>query len=217
VIKAATVMELIHNSSLIHDDIIDESSHRRGQATLNHKFNNKIAVLAGDLLYSHAFLIMNKLNFSQVSGILSGCVEKMCRSEIKEIISPYSDFTEYIGLCDAKTADLMSACCKCGALISNAKKDEVTALGNFGTNFGIAYQLTDDFLDDEQPKSFDINLLLQAKIYGEKAKKNLAEFADNEYKKHLLNLVQYVTEKAESVKLEKDFNNEQNKQKELSS
>ncbi|MCK5050480.1 MAG: polyprenyl synthetase family protein [Candidatus Cloacimonetes bacterium] len=191
-IKLAAAMELIHNSSLIHDDIVDESSHRRGQVTMNHKFNNRIAVLAGDLIYSHAFLIMNDLNFSRISGILSKCVEKMCQSEINEIISPFTNFEQYIAYLDAKTAELMSTCCKCGAIIAGADEETIFALGEFGTNFGIAYQLTDDFLDDEQPKDFDVNLLLQAKIYCEKAKKNLNIFKNNEHKKNLLNLIQYV-------------------------
>ena len=191
-IKLAAALEMIHNSSLIHDDIVDESSHRRGQITMNHKFNNRIAVLAGDLIYSHAFLIMNDLNFPRISGILSECVEKMCQSEIKEIISPFSNFNQYIAYLDAKTAELMSTCCKCGAIIAGADEETILALGEFGTNFGIAYQLTDDFLDDEQPDSFEVNLLLQAKIYCEKAKNNLKIFKNNEYKKHLLNLIQYV-------------------------
>ena len=191
-IKLAAALELIHNSSLIHDDIVDESSHRRGQITMNHKFNNRIAVLAGDLIYSHAFLIMNDLKIPRLSGILSECVEKMCQSEINEIISPFANYDEYISYLDAKTAELMSTCCKCGAIIAGADEDIVSTLGEFGTNFGIAYQLTDDFLDDEQPQNFDVNLLLQAKIYCEKAKKNLNNFKNNEYKKQLLNLIQYV-------------------------
>lgn len=196
-IQLAAALELIHNSSLIHDDIVDESPHRRGQVTMNHKFTNKIAVLAGDLLYSHAFMIMNKLQQSRISGILSECVEKMCQSEINEIISPYTNFEQYIDLLNDKTASLMSVCCRSGAIIAGADEASISALGNFGTNFGIAYQLMDDFLDDEQPKTFDVNLLLQAKIYCEKAKKNLETFADNEYKKHLLNLVRYISTKSE--------------------
>ncbi len=191
-IKLAAALELIHNSSLIHDDIVDESSHRRGQITMNHRFNNRIAVLAGDLIYSHAFLIMNDLKFPRISGILSECVEKMCQSEINEIISPFTNFEQYIAYLDAKTAELMSTCCKCGAIIAGADEETILALGEFGTNFGIAYQLTDDFLDDEQPTNFDVNLLLQAKIYCEKARKNLNIFKNDEYRKHLLNLIQYV-------------------------
>jgi len=191
-IKLAAALELIHNSSLIHDDIVDESSHRRGQMTMNNKFNNRIAVLAGDLIYSHAFLIMNDLKIPRLSGILSECVEKMCQSEINEIISPFTNYEQYISYLDAKTAELMSTCCKCGAIIAGADEDTIFALGEFGTNFGIAYQLTDDFLDDEQPTNFDVNLLLQAKIYCEKAKKNLNNFKNNEYKKQLLNLIRYV-------------------------
>ena len=191
-IKLAAALELIHNSSLIHDDIVDESSHRRGQMTMNHKFNNRIAVLAGDLIYSHAFLIMNDLKIPKLSGILSECVGKMCQSEINEIISPFTNYDQYISYLDAKTAELMSTCCKGGAIIAGAEEDAILALGKFGTNFGIAYQLTDDFLDDEQPQNFDVNLLLQAKIYSEKAKRDLDIFENNEYKKHLLNLIQYV-------------------------
>lgn len=201
-IKLAAALELIHNSSLIHDDIIDESSHRREQITMNHKFNNKIAVLAGDLIYSHAFLIMNDLKFPKISGILSECVEKMCQGEINEIISPYADFEQYIAYLDAKTAELMSTCCKCGAIIAGANETIISALGEFGTNFGIAYQLIDDYLDDEQPQNFDVNLLLQAKIYSEKAKKNLEIFENSEYKKHLLNLLRYVAAKS-NLKQEK--------------
>ncbi|MBT4575256.1 MAG: polyprenyl synthetase family protein [Candidatus Cloacimonetes bacterium] len=194
-IKLAAALELIHNSSLIHDDIVDESSHRRGQVTMNHKFNNRIAVLAGDLIYSHAFLIMNELKIPLLSGILSECVEKMCQSEIKEIISPFANYNEYIAYLDAKTAELMSACCKSGAIIANADEDVISTLGEFGTNFGIAYQLTDDFMDDEQPENFDVNILLQAKIYCEKAKKNLENFKNNEYKKHLLYFIKYILDK----------------------
>ncbi|MDA3813585.1 MAG: polyprenyl synthetase family protein [Candidatus Cloacimonetes bacterium] len=194
-IQLAAALELIHNSSLIHDDIVDESSHRREQITMNHKFNNKIAVLVGDLIYSHAFLIMNDLKFPRISGILSECVEKMCQSEINEIISPYADFEQYIAYLDAKTAKLMSTCCKCGAIISGANETMISALGEFGTNFGITYQLIDDYLDDEQPQKFDVNLLLQAKIYSGKAKKNLENLEDNEHKKHLMNLIRYVMDK----------------------
>ncbi len=205
-IKLAAALELIHNSSLIHDDIVDESSHRRGQVTMNHKFNNRIAVLAGDLIYSHAFLIMNELKIPQLSGILSECVEKMCQSEINEIISPFTNYDQYISYLDAKTAELMSTCCKCGAIIAGADEETIFALGEFGTNFGLAYQLTDDFMDNEQPESFDVNLLLQAKIYCEKAKKNLENFENNEYKKHLLHLIKYILEKP-SQKLQKTQNN----------
>jgi octaprenyl-diphosphate synthase len=196
-IELAAALELIHTSSLIHDDIVDESSHRRGQITLNHRFNNKVAVLAGDLLFTHAFLIMNKLKQSRISAILTEAVEKMCKSEINEIISPFTNFEQYINYLNDKTASLMSACCRSGAIIVGADEKIVSALGEFGTNFGIAYQLIDDYLDDEQPKNFDINILLQTKIYCEKAKMNLKNIEDSEYKKHLLNLVRYISAKSD--------------------
>ncbi|MBC8384969.1 MAG: polyprenyl synthetase family protein, partial [Candidatus Cloacimonetes bacterium] len=136
VIELAAALELIHNSSLIHDDIVDESQNRRGRLTMNHRFNNKIAVLAGDLLYTHAFLIVNKIDNPQVSGIIAECVERMCKSEIKEIISPVSNYDEYISYLDNKTANLMSICCRCGAILSEADQETANALGDFGRNFG---------------------------------------------------------------------------------
>jgi octaprenyl-diphosphate synthase len=194
-INLAAALELIHNSSLIHDDIVDESFHRRGQYTLNHKFNNKIAVLAGDLLYSHAFLFINNLNFPGITQILSECVELMCQSEINEIISPYSDIDQYIAYSQAKTAALMSACCKCGAIIAGGNEMEVNSLGKFGTNFGISYQLTDDFLDDEQPRNFEVDLLSLAKNYSDRARKNLDNFKESAHKKQLLKIIEYILEK----------------------
>ena len=104
-------------------------------------------------------------------------------------------YKQYIAYVDAKTATLMSTCCKCSAIISGADEETVSALSKFGTNFGIAYQLMDDFLDDEQPQSFEVNLLLQTKIYCEKAKKNLDIFENNNYKKQFLNLIRYILDK----------------------
>ncbi len=194
-IKLAAALELIHNSSLIHDDIVDESTHRRGQVTMNQKFNNRIAVLAGDLLFSHAFLIMNKLGIPRISEILSECVEKMCQSEINEIMSPCINLKQYIAHLEAKTASLMSTSCKCGAIISGANEVAATALGDFGTNFGIAYQLIDDFLDNDYPKEFPIDLISQANTYAKKAINCLAKFPNSQYKDHLINLVKYVIQK----------------------
>jgi len=195
IIKLSAALELIHSSSLIHDDIVDGSSHRRGQITMNYKFNNKIAVLAGDMLYSHAFLIINRLKISGISEILSQCVEKMCQCEINEIISPYANFEQYISYLDSKTASLMSTCCKLGAIISGADDETVLALSNFGSNFGILYQLMDDYCDDDEPKNFKVNIQSQANAYAESARNDLEKFNDSENKKQLLYLIRFVTEK----------------------
>ena len=202
VIELAAALELVHNSSLIHDDIVDESKNRRGRLTMNHHFNNKIAVLAGDLLYTHAFLIVNKIDNPQVSGIIAECVERMCKSEIKEIISPVSNYDEYISYLDNKTANLMSICCKCGAILSGADEEKANVLGDFGRNFGISYQLTDDYLDNEKPENFEINLLLQAKIFGKKALNDISNLPESKIKKDLRSLVKYVLEKG-NIKYQK--------------
>ncbi len=193
--ELSVAIELIHSSSLIHDDIVDESQERRGQTTLNRKFNNKIAVLCGDLLYSHAFLIINKLQSNKILNSFTKCIEIMCKSELSEIISPFKNLQEYISYIEAKTAKLMSVSCECGAITAKADDASILAVSKFGLNFGIAYQLIDDFLDDECPQKFNIDLIAQAQKYAKKAIDSLFFFEESTYKKFLINLVKYVLEK----------------------
>jgi len=195
VIQLAIAAELIHNASLIHDDIIDGSDSRRGHLTLNHVFSTKLAVLAGDLLYSRAISILSRNFESHITGILSNSAEQMCVGEIDAAQGPMQTVSQYLKLIHDKTALFMSACCKCGALVSGRNNQSEKALSDFGLNFGLSYQLFDDYEDQDIPLSIDLDLPATAYEYAGKAKDSLASVDDSAYKQSLLGLVDYVAEK----------------------
>lgn len=202
-IHLATAVELIHNATLIHDDIVDNALHRREQPSLNKQFGNQIAVLAGDMLYARAFSLLTDELDKKIVRILSRCVEKMCRGEIDELRKPVSSFGEYLKIIENKTAGFMSACCQAGSMLGlqgvadlglrqNAK--QVSLLQEFGHNFGISYQIMDDYLDGDSAFTFKIDMLEKAKEYALRAKENIAFFnnSNSKYKESLENLSEYV-------------------------
>ena len=193
-IELASAVELIHSASLIHDDIIDDSNFRRGQLAMNYQYNNKIAVLAGDMLYSHAFsLLIDKFD-KRILTVISQSVETMCYGEIGELKVPIPSFEEYLKIIENKTASFMSACCQYAAILVDSDEKTVNALGKFGFNFGISYQLLDDYLDNDATFSFKINLLEKVKEYGKRAQENIASFENSKYKKNMYNLITYLFE-----------------------
>ncbi|NQV18971.1 MAG: polyprenyl synthetase family protein [Armatimonadetes bacterium] len=194
-IELASAVELIHSASLIHDDIIDDSNFRRGQLTMNYQYKNKIAVLAGDMLYSHAFsLLIDKFD-KRILTILSQSVERMCSGEIGQLKVPISSFEEYLKIIEDKTASFMSTCCQSAAILVDSDEKTVKTLGKFGFNFGISYQLLDDYLDNDATFNFNINLFEKAKEYGKRAQVTIASFENSKYKNSLYNLITYLFEK----------------------
>lgn len=191
-IRLASVVELIHNASLIHDDIIDNDSERRGQISLNKKFGTKIALLTGDMVYANAFSILANKFDKKILKILSQCVERMCRGETNELKNSVSSFKEYLKLIGDKTATFMSACCECGAILSGSDTKIRVSLKDFGFNFGIAYQLMDDFSDGDSIKFNKENLIKNAKEYIGFAKENIAVLNNSEYKNSLQTLSDFV-------------------------
>jgi len=204
-ILLAVVVELIHSASLIHDDIIDNESFRRGQPSLNKQFGNQTAVLVGDMLYAHAFsLLFGKVD-NKIINILLQCVEKMALGELYELQiancelrianhKPQVPFNDYLKIIENKTASLMSACCECAAiLVCPEDKKNISALKEYGFNFGMAYQLIDDYLDGDISIDSELNLVEKAKEYAECAKESIKFLADSEYKKSLENLLDFMT------------------------
>lgn len=191
-IKLATAMELIHSASLIHDDIIDNSKYRRKQLTLNEKYGNHRAVLIGDLVYTRVFSLLIGEVDTKILDVLLKCVEKMCISEVNAFNSHASSFKEYIKIIDGKTASFMSACCKTGAMLSGADDDKVNMFAEFGHNFGISYQLMDDFSDSDSTLNSQINLAEAAEKYAACARKNIEGKCDSEYRKSLEKLSGYI-------------------------
>ncbi|MEW6042187.1 MAG: polyprenyl synthetase family protein, partial [Elusimicrobiota bacterium] len=191
-VSFAVAMEFIHSASLIHDDIIDDEIIRRGQISLNKQFSNQVAVLTGDVLYSRAFAIISERFDVKIISLLSECVEGMCDGEIEELLKPSNSYTEYLKLTHKKTANLMSVCCYAGALIAKAGNRLAKSLGSFGLNFGIAYQIMDDYLDNSIPAGLNVNIILEAKKYVKRAEKNLKILGNSICKKSLENLSEYI-------------------------
>ncbi len=147
---AATLVELLHTATLIHDDVVDEAKTRRGIPSINAVWKNKAAVLIGDYLLSKGLLISldnNEYDFLQVT---SEAVRRMSEGELLQIQKARNfDSTEetYFKVISDKTASLIKTCCKLGALSGTNDQSYIEALSVFGENIGIAFQIRDDILD----------------------------------------------------------------------
>jgi octaprenyl-diphosphate synthase len=145
----AGAVELIHVASLIHDDIIDASDVRRGAATVNALWGNQIAVLLGDYLFAKAFDLLSRVRDPQVSLAMAAASVEMSQAEILQIkygAEPHDDEDVYFRIIRGKTAQLFSAACRSGGLAAG-NPDAAEALGRYGLEWGMAFQITDDALD----------------------------------------------------------------------
>ena len=150
VIRLATVMEMLHTATLVHDDIIDNANTRRNRTSVNAKFGNQTAVLMGDWLYMSAFETSLQERKLEILDILTELTRKMTEGELIQLtMLGRTDITEkdYFDILQRKTAFLFSACCEIGAILGNASKEQQKALRDFGKNLGTAFQLADDGLD----------------------------------------------------------------------
>ncbi len=150
VIRLATVMEMLHTATLVHDDIIDNADTRRSRASVNSRFGNQSAVLMGDWLYMSAFETSLKERSLEILDILTRLTRKMTEGELIQLTTlGKTDIseTEYFDILQRKTAFLFSACCEIGAILGGAGKEQQFALKDYGMNLGTAFQLADDVLD----------------------------------------------------------------------
>lgn len=150
VIRLATVMEMLHTATLVHDDIIDNADLRRGRSSINSRFGNQTAVLMGDWLYMSAFETSLKERSLEILDILTVLTRKMTEGELIQLTSiGRLDITEneYFDILERKTAYLFSACCEIGAILGGADSARQAALKEYGLQLGIAFQLVDDILD----------------------------------------------------------------------
>ncbi|MBI4711831.1 MAG: polyprenyl synthetase family protein [Planctomycetes bacterium] len=146
----AVILELIHNATLIHDDVLDEAKIRRNTATFNQRWGNEMAVLFGDYLFSQAFVGCSDVGSSDALKLLSGVAKQMCLGELNHMSNRFCfDFSEsdYLKIIGEKTASLFAAATHLGALFSTGNTKIISALKRFGRNFGLAYQIMDDYLD----------------------------------------------------------------------
>lgn len=148
-IRVAAIIEMIHDATLLHDDVIDHGQKRRGQPSFNSIWGNESAVLMGDFLLSRVFKLCAEIKPELTKQIATATV-RLCEGELKQIIQRQNwqlSESEYIDVITEKSAVLFSCCCSVGAVLSGANEQQARALSEFGLNAGIAFQITDDLLD----------------------------------------------------------------------
>lgn len=146
----AAVIEFIHTATLLHDDVVDESSMRRGKQTANALFGNAASVLVGDFLYSRAFQMMVGVNNARVMQIVADATNVIAEGEVLQLLNMHNpDVNEaaYLQVIRSKTAKLFEAAAQLGALIAGASDADIDAAGEYGRSLGTAFQLIDDVLD----------------------------------------------------------------------
>lgn len=204
-IKLAVVVELIHNASLVHDDILDDSMTRRERESLNKKFGNHVAVLSGDILYALAFSTLIDLKHYEIMKKLCHVTEQMCVGEIynldsflkKNSLKNAGSLRElkdtYLQIIEKKTALFMSACCECGALVSGADQKTVKALSAYGYNLGMIYQFVDDYIDNDFVwKKHENEFFPMLNKYSTALENSLKVLTDTEYRQKLSDLHNHI-------------------------
>ncbi|MBO31706.1 MAG: farnesyltranstransferase [Rhodospirillaceae bacterium] len=146
----AACVEFIHTATLLHDDVVDESDLRRGEASANAVWGNQASVLVGDFLFSRAFELMVADGSLEVLAVLSKASSVIAEGEVLQLTTTNNTETgetQYLEVIRSKTAQLFSAACRIGALVADRPKIEEDALETYGMNLGITFQLVDDALD----------------------------------------------------------------------
>lgn len=149
VVQGAVSVELVHLGSLYHDDVIDDATQRRGVASVNSKWGNLVAILAGDFLLARASEIAASLG-TEVAALLARTIGQLCAGELSQLehaFDPARPENAYIRTVEGKTASLMSTSARIGGLVSGAPRPWIEALSEFGRCFGVAFQIWDDISD----------------------------------------------------------------------
>ena len=206
ILSLATITELVHSVSLMHDDVLDDDVVRRGKLSMNAQFGNKIAILAGDILYSHAFEMLVTTADKAVVVALLQCVQKMCSGEITNL--RHHGFDNYQTIVENKTASLMEFCCWSGAFSvgRDTNMDMVHSLKKFGYCFGMLFQILDDFDDGDSEtlmESRDAVFVLVDKFKDE-AQLAMSSIPDSVYKADLLEMFQRVILDLDAVRVNEE-------------
>lgn len=147
-VRLASIVELMHVATLVHDDAVDHSPQRRGMPTVNSRWSHQVAVIMGDYLYSRALVEVTRMGDIEAIDLLANASNRMSIGEMRQLAAHDALETtvdDYFSLCDCKTASLMSAACELGALVGRREYRE--ALGGYGHDLGMAFQIVDDLLD----------------------------------------------------------------------
>ena len=146
----AAIIEFIHTATLLHDDVVDESTMRRGQETANTVWGNDASVLTGDFLYSRAFQMMVELESFDVMRVLADATNRIAEGEVMQLMHAHNpDLAEadYLEVVDRKTASLFSAGCRLAAQLGGCSAEQQQAMADYGRHLGVAFQVIDDALD----------------------------------------------------------------------
>ncbi len=191
--RAATLIELLHTATLVHDDMVDDSNERRGFFSVNALWKNKIAVLVGDYLLSRGLLLSVHNNEHRLLGIVTNSVREMSEGELLQIEKARKldiDETVYFEIIRQKTASLIASCCSCGAASVSDDDKLAEKMRLFGEYVGIAFQIKDDLFDYElanetgKPSGIDIKekKMTLPLIYS-------LNKSTNSEKRHIINIV----------------------------
>jgi octaprenyl-diphosphate synthase len=149
-VTLATVVEMVHMATLVHDDILDGAEIRRKGATINHLHGNEAAVLLGDFLISHAYHLCSSLDSQEASRLIGRTTNIVCEGELTQNFNRRNwklDEKTYYLIIYRKTAALTEACCRLGAMVSTDDQRQIEAVAKYGKQLGLAFQIVDDILD----------------------------------------------------------------------
>ncbi len=148
--QLAAIVEFIHTSTLLHDDVVDESGLRRGRKTANALWGNAPSVLVGDFLYSRSFQLMVELDSMPVMRVLADATNQIAEGEVLQLLhvgNPDTTEADYLRVIERKTAILFAAATRLSAMLAGASKSVQQDMADFGMNLGLAFQIADDVLD----------------------------------------------------------------------
>lgn len=148
-IQVAAIIEMMHNATLLHDDVMDEGQKRRGLPTVNSLCGNEVAVLLGDFLLSRVFKMCTELE-PRAAKVVAGSAVRLCEGELGQVVRKHNwklTEQEYVQVITEKSAVLFNSACYLGALLAGAEERQARLLADFGLYSGIAFQITDDLLD----------------------------------------------------------------------
>jgi octaprenyl-diphosphate synthase len=148
-LHVAAMVQMIHDATLLHDDVVDEGDNRRGVPTVNCLWGNESAVLLGDFVLSRVFKMAAALD-STVAQVLAQTASRVCEGELRQVLQRRNwqlGEAEYIDIITDKSASFFSGCCRLGAMLAHARDEQTEAASSYGLHAGVAFQIMDDVLD----------------------------------------------------------------------
>ncbi len=149
-IPLAAALELMHMGTLVHDDVIDNSSMRRGRETVKCGWGNRVSIYAGNYVFARSLALIAPYHRSDMIDVLADASMRICEGEIRQMVSCFDvkqNLKDYLRRIECKTALLIAVSCQLGAMLNDAGNDKITALRRYGYYLGMAFQVTDDILD----------------------------------------------------------------------